>query len=94
MIQLIASVDPSQFLKCTEKLNNIMVSCQNRPRVGLSLLWGIGQAGTFDFQVGFQGIFFIHFLRDYLLTKVLQYPFVYFSLEKFHVANDRNEALL
>lgn len=61
MLQFIASIDPSQFLKCAEKLNKIMVSCQNRPPVGLSLLWGIGQAGIYDFNAGFQGISLINF---------------------------------
>lgn len=55
MVQCIAEVDPTHFTDCVSKLNNLMNSYQNRPPIGLSLFWAIGQGGLKNFDVGIQG---------------------------------------
>lgn len=55
IIQLLASIDPQIFPSCCSKTEVLMGSYQNKPPIGLSILWAIGQAGLLDFNIGIKG---------------------------------------
>ncbi|KAK5649111.1 hypothetical protein RI129_004003 [Pyrocoelia pectoralis] len=51
-IQLVALMEPSLALTSLSKHASLRTSYQNRPPIGLSILWGLGQAGIKDLHAG------------------------------------------
>ncbi|XP_031338042.1 transmembrane protein 214-B [Photinus pyralis] len=51
-IQLVALMEPSLVLASLNKHASLRTSYQNRPPIGLSILWGLGQAGIKDLHAG------------------------------------------
>lgn len=57
-IQYLALNEPQFVLTNMNKHLSLRSSYQNRQQIGLSILWGLGQAGMKDFNVGLKGIVF------------------------------------
>lgn len=56
-IQCIALTDPKLILSNLGKYVTLRNSYQNRPPIGLSILWSLGQTGVRDLQTGLKGAY-------------------------------------
>lgn len=54
-LQCVALTDPKLILPNLNKYVALRNSYQNRPPIGLSLLWALGQVGLRDLQAGIKG---------------------------------------
>jgi len=52
MTQVLTDVKPSLIISSLARLNELMTSYQNRPQIGLMILWCVGQSGKKDLDVG------------------------------------------
>lgn len=55
-LQYIAVNEPSLVSLNINKYVTLKNSYQNRPNIGLSILWAVGHVGVKDFQCGLEGI--------------------------------------
>uniref|UniRef100_A0A1B6KGB0 Transmembrane protein 214 n=1 Tax=Graphocephala atropunctata TaxID=36148 RepID=A0A1B6KGB0_9HEMI len=69
LLQLVATQQPSVAVSNVAKSATLRHSYQNRPAIGCSIMWALGQAGFKDISVGlqvWQGIMFpVYELRNY-----------------------------
>lgn len=56
-LQYIALNEPKLVSENLNKYLTLKNSYQNRPNIGLSILWAIGHVGFNNFQCGFEGMF-------------------------------------
>ncbi|KAF9416213.1 hypothetical protein HW555_006372 [Spodoptera exigua] len=56
LLQMLAQDYPEFCVTSVQKSASLRNSYQNRPPIGLSLLWAFGQGGNSDFAVGLKGI--------------------------------------
>lgn len=57
LLQYIALNESSLITTNLNKYITLKNSYQNRPNIGLSILWAVGQVGIYDFQCGFEGLY-------------------------------------
>lgn len=55
LIQLLALEHPEFCVSSIQKSVSLMNSYQNRPPIGLTLLWAVGLGGVKDFTIGLKG---------------------------------------
>lgn len=55
LLQMLAADNPEFCVASIAKSASLRNSYQNRPPIGLSLLWAFGQGGLADFDVGVKG---------------------------------------
>lgn len=55
-LQYIALSEPSLVIINLTKHIVLRNSYQNRPNIGMSILWAVGQAGISDFQIGLKSM--------------------------------------
>lgn len=65
---MLAKDYPEFCVASVAKSASLRNSYQNRPPIGLSLLWAFGQGGLTDFAVGLKGIFIIYIFSINILT--------------------------
>lgn len=55
LLQMLAQDHPEFCTASVQKSASLLNSYQNRPPIGLTLLWAFGQGGQSDFAVGMKG---------------------------------------
>lgn len=65
LLQMLALEYPEFCVASISKSASLRNSYQNRPPIGLSLLWALGQGGNIDFGIGLQGNFYFNINYKY-----------------------------